>query len=289
MTSYYRKYVPNFSKIAKPLTALTKKNARFRWSDEAQAAFDFLKSSLLQAPILAFPDISKPFKLYTDASQYVMGAVLMQEYDGANRVIQYVSHQFSEQKQKWPTIEREAFAIVYSLEKLRPILIGTDVTVYTDHKPLKHLFTSEMKNPRIQRWAIILGEYACKIEYISDPKNAAADMLSRLHNTFLAGVLKDNEHLDWKGEAIDINAINEPNIDVIDNAVKISDEPDESEEKQKRKPLDYHDFDQKALKLAQQQDDEIKGIITGLQSPQMTSTKPSDDDVILFRRRSLAS
>ena len=90
-----------------------------------------------------------------------MGAVLMQEYDGANRVIQYVSHQFSEQKQKWPTIEREAFAIVYSLEKLQPILIGTDVTVYTDHKPLKHLFTSEMKNPRIQRWAIILGEYAC--------------------------------------------------------------------------------------------------------------------------------
>ena len=65
-------------------------------------------------------------------SRYAMGAVLMQEYDGANRVIRYVNsyNQFSEQKQKWPTIEREAFVIVYSLEKLRSILIGTDVTVY---------------------------------------------------------------------------------------------------------------------------------------------------------------
>ena len=62
-------------------------------------------------------------------------------------MIQYISHQFSDQKMKWPTIEREAFAIIYSLEKLRPIVIGTDITVFTDHKPLKHLFTSEMKNP----------------------------------------------------------------------------------------------------------------------------------------------
>ena len=74
MASYYRKYVPNFSKIAKPLTALTKKNARFKWTTDAQAAFESLKQALLQAPILAFPDISKPFKLYTDASQYAMGA-----------------------------------------------------------------------------------------------------------------------------------------------------------------------------------------------------------------------
>ena len=71
-----------------------------KWADDAQAAFVFLKGALLEAPILASPDISKPFKLYTDASQYAMGAVLMQEHDGNNRVIQYVSHQFSEQKLK---------------------------------------------------------------------------------------------------------------------------------------------------------------------------------------------
>ena len=261
MMSYYRKFVPNFSKIAKPLTALTKKNAHFKWSPEAQAAFDYLKASLLQAPILAFPDISKPFKLYTDASLYAMGAVLMQEQDGADRVIQYVSHQFSEQKQKWPTIEREAFAIVYSLEKLRPILIGTDVTVFTDHKPLKHLFTSEMKNPRIQRWAIILGEYGCKIEYISGSKNLAADLMSRLHNTPVAGNLHDNEHLDWKGEATDVNTVQQPLINVIDNAV----ETEEQETDEKQNPLDYHNFDETTLRLAQEKDTEMKTIILELQ------------------------
>ena len=166
MTSYYRKYVSSFSKIAKPLNVLTKKNARFRWTEEAQTAFDQLKTALPRAPILAFPDITKPFKLHTNASQYVLGAVLMQTIDGRDKVIQYISHQFGDQQLKWPTIEREAFAIVYSLGKLRPIITGTDITVYTDHKPLKHLFTSDMKNPRIQRWAICLGEFACKIEYV---------------------------------------------------------------------------------------------------------------------------
>ena len=281
MTSYYRKYVPNFSKIARPLTALTRKNARFKWMDEAQTAFETLKAALLQAPILAFPDISKPFKLFTDASQYALGAVLMQEQDGADRVIQYVSHQFPDQKQKWPTIEREAFAIIYSLEKLRPILIGTDVTVYTDHKPLKHLFTSEMKNPRIQRWAVILSEYACKIEYISGPKNAAADMMSRLQNTSLAEDLNDNEHLDWKGEATDINLALESQIDVVDNAVDITDEDDQE---QKQKPLDYHDINENSLKLAQQEDPEIQNIIRELKNetpdPQSTSSYCLENDLL---------
>ena len=135
------------AKLLNPLNALTKKNARFRWTEEAQTAFDQLKMSLLQAPVLAFPDITKLFKLYTDASQYALGAVLMQTIDGQDKVIQYISHQFGDQQLKWPTIERGAFAIVCSLGKLRPIITGTDITVYTDHKPLKHLFTSDMKKP----------------------------------------------------------------------------------------------------------------------------------------------
>ena len=259
MTSYYRKYVPNFSKIAKPLTSLTRKNARFKWTDEAQKSFDFLKESLLQAPILAFPDITKPFKLYTDASQYALGAVLMQEQDGHDRAIQYVSHQFSPQKVAWPVIEREAFAIVYSLEKLRPIIVGTDITVYTDHKPLKHLFTSEMRNPRIQRWAIILGEYACKIEYISGAKNAAADMLSRLHNTPVAGNLEDNEHLDWKGEKTDVNAV--ADVAVLDNAVQLSGDETKDDD---TNLLDFQNFDKTTMRQAQLDDKQLREIIDGI-------------------------
>ena len=261
MTSYYRKYVPNFSKIAKPLNALTKKNARFRWTEEAQTAFDQLKTALLQAPILAFPDITKPFKLYTDASQYALGAVLMQTIDGRDKVIQYISHQFGDQQLKWPTIEREAFAIVYSLGKLRPIITGTDITVYTDHKPLKHLFTSDMKNPRIQRWAICLGEFACKIEYISGPQNVAADMLSRLTHTPPAGELSDNEHLDWEGGATAIN--------VVDSAVP-NNEKESNEEPPEMVPKTVNLDD---LASAQKQDEETNQIITKLQGDE--SQRPS--------------
>ena len=282
MASYYRKYVPNFSKIAKPLNALTRKHAKFNWTAEAQSAFDTLKQSLLEAPVLAFPDISKPFKLYTDASQYALGAVLMQEQDGENRAIQYISHQFSEQKLKWPTIEREAFAIIYSLEKLRPIVIGTDITVYTDHKPLKHLFTSEMKNPRIQRWAIILGEYGCQIEYISGPQNVAADMLSRLHNTPVETDLTDNEHLDWRGEGTNINAVNSSDVNVIDNGRVTATETDERPSATMH-PLDYHKIDSQSLKLAQRNDEELRQIITGLQTGEtLTNTKYCMEDELLF-------
>lgn len=248
MTSYYRKYVPEFSKIARPLTALTRKHAKFKWTKEAQEAFETLKQCLVKAPILAFPDISAPFQLYTDASQYALGAVLMQEIEGEKKVIQYVSHQFTVAQQKWPTIEREAFAIIYSLQKLRPIVLGTQLTVFTDHKPLKHLFTSEMKNPRIQRWAIMLGEFGCNIEYISGPKNVTADTLSRLHNTAIAKDLPDNEHMDWKGElhAVDITTVHD------------------TQQSQDKSQIDFQHFDPTTLPELQRSDEELKVIIEAL-------------------------
>ena len=91
--------------------------------------------------------------------------MLTQETDDGEKVIQYLSKKLSEGQQKWPTIEREAYAIVYTVNKLRHYLLGSKFTVYTDHKPLKSLFTSEMKNARIQRWAIMLEEYGCQVEY----------------------------------------------------------------------------------------------------------------------------
>ena len=126
---------------------LTRKNVRFEWSDAAQTAFETLKQKLTEAPVLAFPDITQPFAFYTDASQCALEAVLMQKKNGEERVIQYVSHQFTDAQRKWPTIEREAFAMVYSLQKLRPIILGTKVTIFTDHKPLRHIFTAEMQTP----------------------------------------------------------------------------------------------------------------------------------------------
>ena len=180
MVGYYRKFIKGFSEIARPLTNLTKKNARFLWTDEAQCSFDTLKEKLMTAPILGYPDTSEPYKLYTDASQYAVGAILTQDSPTGERVIQYVSHKLSDGQQKWPCIEREAFAIIYAISKLRQYLYGSTFTVYTDHKPLRSLFTSEMKNTRVQRWATLLEEYGCSIQYKSGKQNVRADMLSRI-------------------------------------------------------------------------------------------------------------
>ena len=80
--------------------------------------------------------MSRPFKLYTDASLHAVGAILTQDFDEGERVIQYISKKLSPGQQKWPAIEREAYAIVSSINKLRHFLLGSHFTVYTDHKPL---------------------------------------------------------------------------------------------------------------------------------------------------------
>ena len=80
MASYYRKFIPNFSDVVKPLTELTKKNAKFMWNEKRQTAFDRIKQALASAPVLAHPDFSRPFRLYTDASLYAVGAVLTQNF-----------------------------------------------------------------------------------------------------------------------------------------------------------------------------------------------------------------
>ena len=181
MSGFYRKFIPNFAKIAQPLTELTKKNRHFVWTDECQKAFETLRTALSEAPILAFPDTNKPYKLYTDASNYAIGAALVQESAFGERVIQYLSHQLNDTQQRWPIIEKEAYAIVYSIKKFRPYLLGSKFTVMTDHKPLKYLFSSPFTaSAKIQRWAILLSEYGCDINFISGAKNRVADGLSRL-------------------------------------------------------------------------------------------------------------
>ena len=180
MASFYRRFIDHFSEIVQPLTNLTKKNVRFQWTDCHQNAFETLKQKLSSAPVLGHPDFNLPYKLYTDASLYAVGAVLTQEFPEGERVIQYLSKQLTPGQQKWPVIEREAYAIIFAVNKLRHFLLGSKFTIFTDHKPLRSLFTSEMKNVRVQRWAIMLAEYGCDVEYKSGKTNVIADMLSRI-------------------------------------------------------------------------------------------------------------
>ena len=179
MCSYYRRFIPNFSQIAEPIIALTRKYTHFKWSDVHQKAFEFLKDSLTAVPLLVYPDSNKPYVLYTDASDSCIGACLTQECDGDEKPIYYLSHKLSKSQCKWSVVEKEAFAIHFALQKLDYYLHDAQFIIKTDHKPLKYLLESPMQNKKIQLWALSMSGYNCSIEYIAGTTNTCADLLSR--------------------------------------------------------------------------------------------------------------
>ena len=166
MAGYYRQCVPQFAKVASPLVKLTRKYVGFSWGKEQQEAFEILKTLLVSSRVMAHPNTHKPYKLYTDACEYAVGAILVQEDDeGVACPIQYLSTQLAGAQLRWATIEKEAYAVVYALTKLRPYVYGSEFIIYTDHKPLKALFLLAVKNTKIQRWAVLIAEYGAPIEY----------------------------------------------------------------------------------------------------------------------------
>src|SRR5688572_8114633 len=144
LAGYYRHFIPDFSKIAKPMTELLKKEAKFVWNDKCEEAFKILKHLLTTAPVLAQPDPSRPFDVYCDASGTGLGCVLMQD----NRVIAYASRALRPHELKYPTHDLELAAVVHAMKIWRYYLIGTRCNIYTDHKSLKYIFTQEDLNMR---------------------------------------------------------------------------------------------------------------------------------------------
>ena len=205
MTGYYRQCIRGYAQIAQPLTELTKKRSRFAWNDQCQAAFLSLKQALTSDAIVCYPRIDLPYKLYTDASDLCVGAILCQTHeDGVEYVVQYISHQLSSTQRRWATIEKEAYAVVYALQKLRPYLYGAEFVVYTDHKPLLCLFSKSMANTKIQRWAILLAEYGATIKFKPGSSNIRADMLSRLAPATVSIIDTTHEYTNPPGGPADI-------------------------------------------------------------------------------------
>ena len=181
MVGFHRTMIPDYASYSSQLSDLTRKYARWTWEPHHQAAFDHLRTILAEDVIQHHPDVNKPYELYTDASAVAVGAVLVQRDDQGNpRPVQFLSHTLNNTQRLWPAMEREAYAIVYALQMLRPYLYGAVFTVYTDHKPLKAMFQNEIKNTKVQRWAMLIAEYGAPIQYIKGPYNQRADFLSRI-------------------------------------------------------------------------------------------------------------
>ena len=190
LVGYYRKFVPKFADIARPLTNLTKLDVPYEWTTRCQEAFEFLKEMLLKEPVLKYPDPSKPYTLFTDASKFAWACVLTQEYehefDGKKRKIlhpiTYMSGLFKGSQINWATLTKEAYAIYVSVKKLDHYLQDAEVTLRSDHLPLKSFLQKNTLNTKVNNWAIDITSRCRNIqfEYIKGIKNTLADTMSRL-------------------------------------------------------------------------------------------------------------
>ena len=190
LVGYYRKFVPKFADIARPLTNLTKLDIPYEWTTRCQEAFEFLKEMLLKEPVLKYPDPSKPYTLFTDASKFAWACVLTQEYehefDGKKRKIlhpiTYMSGLFKGSQVNWATLTKEAYAIYVSVKKLDHYIQDAEVTLRSDHLPLKSFLQKNTLNTKVNNWAIDITSRCRNIqfEYIKGIKNTLADTMSRL-------------------------------------------------------------------------------------------------------------
>ncbi|GJZ14901.1 reverse transcriptase domain-containing protein [Tanacetum coccineum] len=180
--SFYRRFIQDFSKIARPMTHLLEKETPFFFSKECIESFNTLKRKLTEAPILIAPDWDLPFELMCDASDFAIGAVLGQRKNKHFQPIHYASKTMTEAQAHYTTTKKELLAVVYAFEKFRSYLVLSKSIVYTDHSAIKYLFAKKDAKPRLMRWILLLQEFDVIIRDKKGAENLAADHLSRLEN-----------------------------------------------------------------------------------------------------------
>ncbi|GJR61609.1 reverse transcriptase domain-containing protein [Tanacetum coccineum] len=179
---FYRRFIQDFSKIARPMTHLLEKETPFVFSEECIDSFNTLKRKLTEAPILIAPDWDLPFELMCDASDFAIGAVLGQRKNKHFQPIHYASKTMNEAQTHYTTTEKELLAVVYAFEKFRSYLVMSKSIVYTDHSAIKYLFAKKDAKARLMRWILLLQEFDIDVRDKKGAENLAADHLSRLEN-----------------------------------------------------------------------------------------------------------
>ena len=183
LSSYYRRFIPQFSQIAQPLHALTRKGAEFQWTDACEEAMKTLKERLVSAPVLAYPSFDKPFVMETDASIAGVGVVLSQpQKDGQLHPVAYASRSLSAPERNYAITELETLAVVWAIAHFHSYLYGHSVTVYTDHSAVKAVLETPNPSGKHARWwTKVYGSGVKDVHIVYRPGklNASADALSR--------------------------------------------------------------------------------------------------------------
>ena len=207
--SYYRRFIPNFSKVAKPLNQLLqnlegtpsqKKKFKVYWGPEQQEAFETLQKLCTESPILANADFKAPFVLHTDASGDGLGAVLYQVQDGQKRVIAYASRSLSKSERNYPVHKLEFLALKWAItDKFHEYLYGSEFQVFTDNNPLTYVLTTAKLDATGHRWVAALSNYTFSITYKPGKGHVDADALSCIRWPEAIDIDTQTVHAVYKG------------------------------------------------------------------------------------------
>ncbi len=180
LAGYYRPFIKSFAARASPLTKLSKKSESFHWGSEHDNSFKDLIYALAHAPVLIFPNFKDPFLIYTDPSTVGIGAVLIQT-DGAGKIhaIAFASRVLTAAEKNYSVTHLEIIAVVWALKYFRDIIMGYEITVYTDHSPITEIFKGRNLSGRLARWYLTIQTYNPEIKYTKGSSNVVADSLSR--------------------------------------------------------------------------------------------------------------
>ena len=184
--TFYNKFVKSMSTIREPLDALLRKGVKFEWTKGCEKAFNEFKRILASPLLLTHFDPSLPIAIAADASQYGIGACIYHTYpDGSLKAFYHISRRLNPAERNYAQIEKEALAIVYAVTKFHRYIFGRNFTLYTDHRPLLHIFKAKNGIPphtanRLQRWGLILLAYQFTLHYTKTTEFGHADVLSRL-------------------------------------------------------------------------------------------------------------
>jgi RNase H-like domain found in reverse transcriptase/Reverse transcriptase (RNA-dependent DNA polymerase)/Integrase zinc binding domain/Aspartyl protease/Chromo (CHRromatin Organisation MOdifier) domain len=178
--NYNRRFIQGYSKEAKPLTELTKKDRIWSWNDKEEKAFQFLKGACIQPPLLKTFDSSRRTKIETDASDFAIGACLAQEHDGRWHPVAYHSRGLTTAEGNYDIYDKELLSIVDAFKHWRVYAeSSTDLVVYSDHKNLTYFTTTKQLKKRHVRWSECLSQFKFRIIYTPGRENGRADALSR--------------------------------------------------------------------------------------------------------------
>ncbi|KAL0870576.1 hypothetical protein ABMA27_005541 [Loxostege sticticalis] len=207
LASFFRRFIKGFAQIARPLTKLLKKNSVWEWSTEQESAFNEIKRILSSKPVLALYDPTAETQIHTDASKHGVGGVLLQRQADSNfKPIAYYSRQTSPEESHFSSYELETLAVIASLMKFRPYVLGLNFTIVTDCNSLRATFQKRDMIPRVARWWSLIQEYDCNIMYRSGQNMIHVDALSRNPVSNEVGVVEAVETFevmsindDWLG------------------------------------------------------------------------------------------